>query len=97
MKDLIQEIKDHWPRPRLLVQYVVLNFFLLSVGGAAVVYIKNEALTTYQQKQNELIIEVSKDLDKVTLPARVEEKVDALELNAEVKVGQSPATAPPKK
>lgn len=97
MNVLIQEIKKVFARPRLLVQYIVLNFFLVSVGGAAVVYIKKEALVSYQVQQNEMIVSLIKALDSVNLPVTVEQKVNNLEQSAEVKPGQTKDTEPPKK
>lgn len=97
MNDLIQAIKDVLKRPRLVIQYCILNFFLLSVGLAAVVYIQKEALENYQQYQNQLILHVSKDLNKVDLPARTEDDVRKLQLNAEVKVGDQSVKTDSKK
>lgn len=55
MDHLTHEIKGLLHNPRLLFQYAILNFFLISVGTAAVVYIKKEAVIEYQVKQGEQI------------------------------------------
>lgn len=83
MKHLIQEIKDLLQRPRLLMQYVILNFFLISVGVAAVVYTKKEMVLEHQRMQSEQILDVSRKLDGVDLPKNLENDVDHLEQNAE--------------
>lgn len=53
MKHLIKEIENLFNRPRLLVQYVVLNFFLISVGVAAVAYTRNELVVEQSKVQSE--------------------------------------------
>ena len=83
MKHLIQEIKDLVQKPRLLLQYVVLNFFLISVGLAAVMYIKKEAILEHQRTQGELIINVNRQLDGVDLPPKAERQLDELEHDAQ--------------
>ena len=62
MKHLIQEIKDLLQRPRLLIQYLILNFFLISVGIAAVVYTKKVVILEHSRVQSEQILNVSRNL-----------------------------------
>lgn len=83
MKHLIQEIKDLFQRPRLLIQYVVLNFFLISVGLAAVVYTKKELALEHSKIQSEQIINVGQQLRGVDLPPNVERNINQLQRNAE--------------
>ena len=75
MKHLIQETKDLFQRPRLLIQYVVLNFFLISVGLAAVVYTKKELALEHSKTQSEQIINVGQP--------SVERNINQLQRNAE--------------
>lgn len=83
MKHLIQEIKDLFQRPRLLIQYLILNFFLISVGVAAVVYTKKEMILEHSRVQSEQILNVSRKLDGVDLPRNVEKDINHLQQNAE--------------
>lgn len=83
MNHLIQEIKDLFQRPRLLLQYVVLNFFLISVGLAAVMYIKKESILEHQRTQGELIMNVNRQLDGVDLPPKAERDLNILQKDAE--------------
>lgn len=83
MKHLIQETKDLFQRPRLLIQYVVLNFFLISVGLAAVVYTKKELALEHSKTQSEQIINVGRQLRGVDLPPSVERNINQLQRNAE--------------
>lgn len=76
MKHLIQETKDLFQRPRLLIQYVVLNFFLISVGLAAVVYTKKELALEHSKTQSEQIINVGQQLRGVDLPPSVERNAE---------------------
>ena len=82
MKHLLQEIKDLFNRPRLLIQYVVLNFFLISVGLAAVVYTKKEWVVEVNRVQSEQILTTADKLEKVELPANVEKSVNKLKEGA---------------
>lgn len=83
MKHLIQEIKDLFQRPRLLIQYLILNFFLISVGVAAVVYTKKGVILEHSRVQSEQILNVSRKLDGVDLPRNVEKDINHLQQNAE--------------
>lgn len=83
MKHLIQEIKDLFQRPRLLVQYLILNFFLISVGVAAVIYTKKGVILEHSRVQSEQILNVSRKLDGVDLPRNVEKDINHLQQNAE--------------
>ena len=83
MKHLIQEIKDLLQRPRLLIQYLILNFFLISVGVAAVVYTKKGVILEHSRVQSEQILNVSRKLDGVDLPHNVEKDINHLQQNAE--------------
>ena len=83
MKHLIQEIKDLFQRPRLLVQYLILNFFLISVGVVAVVYTKKVMILEHSRVQSEQILNVSRKLDGVDLPRNVEKDINHLQQNAE--------------
>ena len=83
MKHLIQEIRDLFQRPRLLIQYLILNFFLISVGVAAVVYTKKEMILEHSRVQSEQILNVSRKLDGVDLPRNVEKDINHLQQNAE--------------
>ena len=78
-----QEIKELFKKPRLLIQYLILNFFLISVGVAAVVYSKKEILLEHTRVQSEQILNVGQALEGVDLPPKVEQKVDQLEQRAE--------------
>ena len=98
MKHLIQEIKDLIHRPRLLIQYLVLNFFLISVGVAAVVYTKKEIVLEHTRVQSEQILKTTGKLDAVPLPANVETSVNRLKQGAEKTLEETgPATHAPKK
>lgn len=83
MKHLIQEIRDLFQRPRLLIQYLILNFFLISVGLAVVVYTKKEMILEHSRVQSEQILNVSRKLDGVDLPRNVEKDINHLQQNAE--------------
>lgn len=83
MSHLIQEIKDLFHRPRLLIQYLVLNFFLISVGVASVMYTKKELVKEHTRVQSEQIIITAGKLDEVPLPKNVERSVNRLKAGAE--------------
>lgn len=83
MNHLIQEIKELFKKPRLLIQYLILNFFLISVGIAAVVYSKKEILLEHTKVQSEQILNVTQGLEGIDLPPKVETKVNQLQKGAE--------------
>lgn len=83
MKHLIREIKDLLQRPRLLIQYLILNFLLISVGAAAVVYTKKGVILEHSRVQSEQILNVSRELDGVDLPRNVQKDINHLQQNAE--------------
>lgn len=96
MKHLIQEIKDLLQRPRLLIQYLILNFFLISVGVAAVVYTKKGVILEHSRVQSEQILNVSRKLDGVDLPRNVEKDINHLQQNAEQTLKQDDQSELPK-
>jgi uncharacterized membrane protein len=77
------------------MQYVVLNFFLVSVGVAAVVYVKKELAVQHTIKQSEQILKVGEKLEKVDLPPSVEKDVRKLQKNAEKTLEQGNSTSTP--
>lgn len=97
MKHLIQEIRDLFNNPRLLIQYVVLNFFLLSVGVAAVVYTKKEMALEQSRVQSQQILKTTGKLESVQLPENVEKSVTRLKEGAQQTLEETgPATSDPK-
>lgn len=76
MEHLIHDVRSVLKRPSLLLQYAVLNFFLLSVSTAAVVYIKKEAVIEYQQGKAEIILNAAKNLNHFDLPGPLNTDVD---------------------
>lgn len=78
MEHLIRDVTSVLKRPRLMLQYVILNFFLLSVGTAAVVYVKKETIIQYQQGKTEIILNAAKNLDHFDLPEPLESDVDRI-------------------
>lgn len=98
MKYLIKEIKDLFKRPRLLVQYAVLNFFLISVGVgvAAVTYTRNELVVEQSKVQSEKIISTTQSLENVHLPAHIKDDSLNLKQNAEQTLKVDGVTTDPK-
>lgn len=96
MKHLILEIKDLLQRPRLLIQYLILNFLLISVGVAAVVYTKKGVILEHSRVQSEQILNVSRKLDGVDLPNNVEKDINHLQQNAEQTLKQDNQSELPK-
>ena len=96
MKHLIKEIEDLFNRPRLLVQYAVLNFFLISVGVAAVTYTRNELVVEQSKVQSEKIISTTQSLENVHLPAHIKDDIINLKQNAEQTLKVDGVTTDPK-
>lgn len=65
---LAREMRDLMKNPKLLLQYLILNFFLLAVGLAAVVYIRKEAVIDYQKGQAIIIQGATGNLKDRRLP-----------------------------
>ena len=94
MKHLIQEIRELLQKPRLLLQYVILNFFLISLGVAAVVYTKKEMALEHARVQSEQIINTTEKLNGVDLPPSVERDVNRLQQGAETILREDTQTNP---